>query len=57
MVGSSAVVAAVLDLPVFLYDSAREVPERPAVIRGDTVLTYGQVDALANQLANALVAR
>jgi long-chain acyl-CoA synthetase len=45
-----------LNLSVFLDDSAREVPERPAVVRGDTVLTYGQVDALANQLANALVA-
>ena len=44
-----------LNLSVFLDDSAREVPDRPAVIRGDTVLTYGQVNAAANQLAGALV--
>jgi long-chain acyl-CoA synthetase len=45
-----------LNLSVFLDDSAREVPDRPAVIRGDTVLTYAQVNGLANQLAGALVA-
>ena len=45
-----------LNLSVFLDDSAREVPDRPAVVRGDMVLTYGQVDAAANQLAGALVA-
>ena len=44
-----------LNLSVFLDDSAREVPDRPAVVRGDTVLTYGQVNAAANQLAGALV--
>src|ERR671918_642244 len=45
-----------LNLSVLLDDSAREVPERPAVIRGDSVLTYGMVDAAASQLAGALVA-
>src|SRR5262249_10845261 len=44
-----------LNLAVFLDDSAREVPDRVAVIRGENALTYGQVNALANQLANALV--
>ena len=44
-----------LNLSVFLDDSAREVPDRPAVIRGDAVLTYAQVNTLANQLAGALV--
>jgi long-chain acyl-CoA synthetase len=45
-----------LNLSVFLDDSAREVPDRPAVIRGDAVWSYAAVDAAANQLANALVA-
>jgi long-chain acyl-CoA synthetase len=45
-----------LNLSVFLDDSAREVPDRPAVIRGENSFTYAQVDALANQLANGLVA-
>jgi long-chain acyl-CoA synthetase len=49
-------IGGMLNLSVFLDDSAREVPERAAVVRGDAVLTYGQVDALATQLANALVA-
>src|SRR4029453_13314288 len=42
------------NLSVLLDDSAREVPERPAVIRGDAVLTYGAVNAAANQLAGAV---
>ncbi|MGH9209541.1 MAG: long-chain-fatty-acid--CoA ligase [Acidimicrobiales bacterium] len=45
-----------LNLSVLLDDSAREVPERPAVVRGDAVLTYGAVNAAAGQLAGALVA-
>jgi long-chain acyl-CoA synthetase len=45
-----------LNLSVLLDDSAREVPERPAIVRGDAVLTYGAVNAAANQLASALVA-
>jgi long-chain acyl-CoA synthetase len=45
-----------LNLAVFLEDSAREVPELPAVIRGDAVYSYAAVDAAANQVANALVA-
>jgi len=48
--------SSMLNLSVLLDDSAREVPERPAVIRGDAVLTYGAVNAAANQLAGALVA-
>ncbi|HEY3141580.1 MAG TPA: long-chain fatty acid--CoA ligase [Acidimicrobiales bacterium] len=43
-----------LNLSVFLDDSAREVPDRPALIRGDTVLTYGAVNLVANQVAGAL---
>jgi long-chain acyl-CoA synthetase len=45
-----------LNLSVFLDDSAREVPDRPAVIRGEATWSYAAVDAAACQLANALVA-
>lgn len=43
-----------LNLAVLLEDSARNVPERLAVICGETKLTYAEVDAKANQVANAL---
>lgn len=43
-----------LNLAVLLEDSARNVPERTAVICGDAKLTYAQIDAKANQVANAL---
>ncbi|MGZ4437267.1 MAG: long-chain-fatty-acid--CoA ligase [Nocardioides sp.] len=46
-----------LNLSVFLEDSARKHPERDAVVLGDTRLTYAQVDAMANQVANLLVSR
>jgi len=46
-----------LNLAVLLEDSAREAPDRPAVVLGDARLTYAEVDATANQVANALVAR
>jgi long-chain acyl-CoA synthetase len=46
-----------LNLAVVLEDSAREVPDRDAVISGAIRLSYAQVDAAANQVANALVAR
>jgi long-chain acyl-CoA synthetase len=45
-----------LNLAVFLDDSAREVPDHPAVVRGDAVYTYAAVEAAANQVANALLA-
>jgi long-chain acyl-CoA synthetase len=47
----------VLNLAVMLEDSARRVPDRDAVVFNDTRLTYAQVDAMANQVANLLVAR
>jgi long-chain acyl-CoA synthetase len=47
----------VLNLSVFLEDSARRVPDRDALVLGDTRLTYAQVDAMANQVANLLVSR
>ena len=43
-----------LNLAVLLEDSARNVPERCAVIGGETRLTYVEVDAQANQVANSL---
>ncbi len=46
-----------LNLSVLLEDSARKYPDRDAVVFGDTRLTYQQVDAAANQVANLLVER
>jgi long-chain acyl-CoA synthetase len=46
-----------LNLSILLEDSARTNPERAAVVLGDHRLTYAQVDAAANQVANLLVAR
>lgn len=46
-----------LNLSVFLEDSAREVPERDAVVYGDMRLSYATVNGLANQVANLLTAR
>ncbi len=46
-----------LNLAVLLEDSARKFPTREAVVLGDTRLTYAQVDAAANQVANLLVSR
>jgi long-chain acyl-CoA synthetase len=46
-----------LNLSILLEDSARTDPERAAVVLGDQRLTYEQVDAAANQVANLLVAR
>ena len=45
-----------LNLAVLLEDSARELPDRPAVVFNDTKLTYAQVNGMANQVANGLVA-
>ncbi len=47
----------VLNLCVLLEDSARTVPDRVAVVLGDTRLTYAQVNSAANQVANLLVER
>jgi long-chain acyl-CoA synthetase len=46
-----------LNLAVLLEDSAREVPDRDAVVHGATRLTYAEVDAAAAQVAASLVAR
>ena len=44
-----------LNLATLLEDSARRYPDRDAVVLGSTRLTYAQVDAAANQVANLLV--
>ena len=46
-----------LNLSILLEDSARNHPERTAVVLGETRLTYAQVNAAANQVAGMLVAR
>ncbi len=46
-----------LNLAMMLEDSARRVPDRDAVVFNDTRLTYAQIDAMANQVANLLVER
>ena len=46
-----------LNLAVLLEDSARQHPDRDAVVLGDTRLTYAQVNGAANQVANLLVSR
>ncbi|ROR45802.1 long-chain-fatty-acid--CoA ligase [Kitasatospora cineracea] len=46
-----------LNLSVLLEDSARTHPDRDAVVLGPTRLTYAQVDAAANRVANLLVER
>lgn len=43
------------NLAVVLEDSARTAPDRPALVLGETSLSYAQVDAAANQVANLLV--
>ncbi|MFN2143330.1 MAG: long-chain-fatty-acid--CoA ligase [Candidatus Promineifilaceae bacterium] len=45
-----------LNLAVLLEDSAREVPERDAVIFNDVRLNYAQVNGAASQVANGLSA-
>ncbi len=43
-----------LNLAVLLEDSARNVPEKCAVICGESHFTYAEINAKANQIANAL---
>jgi len=45
----------VYNLAVALEDSARTVPDHPALVLGETSLTYAQVDAAANRVAHLLV--
>src|SRR5680860_518727 len=45
------------NLAVLLEDSARKVSARDAVAFGETRLSYAEVDAMANQVANLLAQR
>ncbi len=39
----------------YLFDTALALtPSRPAVFQGDTVLTFAELDARSNRMANAL---
>lgn len=44
-----------LNLSTLLQENIRRYPDKPALILGDTALSYRQVDAAANQVANGLV--
>ena len=44
-----------LNLAVFLENSARDIPEHPAVIFGDRQFTYAEIDAVASRIGSALV--
>ncbi|MCK7621639.1 long-chain fatty acid--CoA ligase [Streptomyces sp. RS10V-4] len=46
-----------LNLATVLEDSARSVPDRVAIVSDEERLTYRQLDAAANQVANLLAAR
>ena len=46
-----------LNLASLLENSARDYPEREAIVFMDTRLTYAQVNGAANQVANLLVSR
>ena len=45
------------NLASLLERSAQAYPDREALVLGDTRLTYAQVNAGANQVANLLVSR
>ena len=45
------------NLVAILEDSAREYPDKDAVVFDSIRLTYQQIDALSAQVANALVAK
>ncbi|MEI7056523.1 long-chain fatty acid--CoA ligase [Nocardioides sp. CCNWLW239] len=46
-----------LNLSILLEESSRAYPDRVALVLGPTRLTYSQVDAASNQVANLLVER
>lgn len=43
-----------LNLALVIEQHARLTPEKPAVVFNETTITYGQLNALANQVANGL---
>ncbi|MDQ8706095.1 long-chain fatty acid--CoA ligase [Streptomyces sp. LHD-70] len=46
-----------LNLAVLLEDTAREVPDRVAVVQAEAHWSYAEIDAAANQVAGGLAAR
>ncbi|MER6178265.1 long-chain fatty acid--CoA ligase [Streptosporangium sp. NPDC001681] len=46
-----------LNLSIILEDSARNAPDRTALVFGDLRLPYSMVNSIANQVANLLTAR
>ncbi|MFD4405005.1 long-chain fatty acid--CoA ligase [Nocardia sp. NPDC058499] len=46
-----------LNLSVLLEDSSRRYPHRDALVLGDTRISYSELDARSNQVANLLVSR
>ena len=46
-----------LNLSVLLEDSSRRYPHRDALVLGDTRISYSELDARSNQVANLLIAR
>ncbi|GAA4486027.1 long-chain fatty acid--CoA ligase [Rhodococcus olei] len=46
-----------LNLSVLLEDSARRYPHRDALVLGDVRITYAELDARSNQVANLLISR
>src|SRR5438105_13805271 len=47
--------AHMLNLAILLEDSAREVPERTAIVCGETRMSYAQLNAATNQVAHGLI--
>ncbi len=43
-----------LNLSTILQESARRYPSKTAIVFGDQTMTYAQLNAVANQVANAL---
>ncbi len=46
-----------LNLSIILSESAKRRPNHPAFVLGDSAMTFAQLDALANKVANGLVAK
>ena len=46
-----------LNLAILLNDSAREVPERTAIVCEGTRLSYAELQAATNQVAHGLIQR
>ena len=46
-----------MKIGLFLSQHARRVPDKPAVILGERMLTFGMLDEQSNRMANALSAK